>query len=129
MNIRSTEQSSSTFQRVKKSRLTKYLLFIGYLTGMFLLMNYLSPASHAQVRIPGQDESQKLESAGVLLRIADTFIFSWGARIFAGVCILSAGWSLKEQRYASALICVVAAIVIATAPTWIKNSASCRRYA
>lgn len=81
--------------------------------------------AHAQAfgatRIPGQDASDKLEAAGTLLRIVDSVLFSWGARIFAGLCVMSAGWNLKEQRFGIAILCIVAAIVLGTAPTWVKN--------
>lgn len=73
------------------------------------------------VKIPGQDASDKLEAAGTLLRIVDSVLFSWGARIFAGLCVMSAGWNLKEQRFGIAVLCVVAAIVLGTAPTWVRN--------
>jgi hypothetical protein len=80
---------------------------------------------HAQAfggsRIPGIDASDKLEAAGTLLRIVDSVLFSWGARIFAGICVMSAGWNLKEQRFGIAVLCIVAAIVLGTAPTWVKN--------
>jgi hypothetical protein len=71
--------------------------------------------------IPGSDASDKLEAAGTLLRIVDSVLFSWGARIFAGLCVMSAGWNLKEQRFGIAVLCVVAAIVLGTAPMWVKN--------
>ena len=81
--------------------------------------------AHAQAygatHIPGQDASDKLEAAGTLLRIVDSVLFAWGARIFAGLCVMSAGWNLKEQRFGIAVLCVVAAIVLGTAPTWVKN--------
>jgi len=81
---------------------------------------YQSHASGA-TRLPGADASDKLEAAGTLLRIVDSVLFSWGARIFAGLCVMSAGWNLKEQRFGMAVLCIVAAIVLGTAPTWVKN--------
>ena len=63
----------------------------------------------------------KLTAAGTLLRIVDSFLFSFGARIMAGLSILAAGWNLKEQRFAMAIICILAAIVMGTVPMWIKN--------
>ncbi len=71
--------------------------------------------------LPGADESDKLEAAGTLLRLIDTGLFKWGARIFAGLCIMAAAWSLKEQRFGVCVICIVAAIIFGTAPTWVKN--------
>jgi ABC-type Fe3+ transport system permease subunit len=75
----------------------------------------------ASTKIPGTDASDQLEAAGTLLRIIDTGLFKWGARIFAGICIMSSGWALKEQRFGIAIICVVGAIIFGTAPTWVKN--------
>ncbi len=71
--------------------------------------------------LPGEDASDKLEAAGTLLRLLDTGLFKWGARIFAGLCIMAAAWSLKEQRFGVCVICIVAAIIFGTAPTWVKN--------
>ena len=77
--------------------------------------------SHAAGTLPGEDASSKLEAAGTLLRLIDTGLFQWGARIFAGICVMSAGWALKEQRYGISVICVVGAIVFGTVPKWVKN--------
>lgn len=93
---------------------------------IFILVTALVAfAFHGQAfgatRIPGADASDKLEAAGTLLRIVDSVLFSWGARIFAGLCVMSAGWHLKEQRFGFAVLCIVAAIVLGTAPTWVKN--------
>ena len=73
------------------------------------------------IRLPGDDQMDKLEAAGTLLRIVDSAIFSWGARIFAGVLILNAGVSLKNQAFGLAFISVVGAIIVGTAPLWVKN--------
>lgn len=90
---------------------------------LFLAIIALIFHSHAfgATKIPGADASDKLEAAGTLLRIVDSVLFSWGARIFAGLCVMSAGWNLKEQRFGIAILCIVAAIVLGTAPTWVKN--------
>jgi hypothetical protein len=95
--------------------------FLFLLITMLLLWFAHAQAFGATVRIPGQDASDKLEAAGTLLRIVDSVLFSWGARIFAGLCVMSAGWNLKEQRFGIAVLCIVAAIVLGTAPTWVKN--------
>lgn len=39
----------------------------------------------------------------------------------AGLAVLGAGWNLKEQRFGIAVVCIIAAIVIGTAPMWVKN--------
>ena len=72
-------------------------------------------------RLPGEDASDKLEAAGTLLKVLDTGLFKWGARLFAGVCIMSSAWALKEQRFGIAIICVIGAIIFGTAPKWVKN--------
>ncbi len=75
----------------------------------------------AQGSLPGSDASDKLEAAGTLLRLIDTALFKWGARIFAGICVMSAAWSLKEQRFGIAIVCIVGALIFGTAPKWVKN--------
>ncbi|MBT4790552.1 MAG: hypothetical protein HON90_03195 [Halobacteriovoraceae bacterium] len=87
---------------------------------IFISMALVSFA-HAGPRIPGADASDKLEAAGTVLRIIDTGLFKWGARLFAGISILSAGHNLKEQRFGVAIICIIAAIIFGTAPIWVEN--------
>lgn len=96
----------------------EWFLFI--LTICLLFWIFYAQA-YGATRIPGTDASDKLEAAGTLLRVVDSVLFSWGARIFSGICVMSAGWNLKEQRFGIAVLCVVAAIVLGTAPTWVKN--------
>jgi len=71
--------------------------------------------------LPGDDVSDKLEAAGTLLKLIDTGIFKWGAKVFAGLLVMSGGWALKEQRFGIAAICVAGAVVIGTTPKWVKN--------
>jgi hypothetical protein len=95
--------------------LSLWVLFLAYLV-------FFSPLSHAGVAtLPGEDASDKLEAAGTLLRMIDTGLFKWGARLFSGMCIMSAGWALKEQRFGIATICVIGAVIFGTAPVWVKN--------
>ena len=89
--------------------------------GAIALILIFGPEAYSQTRLPGTDASDKLEAAGTLLRLIDTGLFKWGARIFAGICIMSAAWALKEQRFGIAIICIVGAIIFGTAPTWVKN--------
>ena len=88
---------------------------------MAISLWFISPEVFAQAQLPGSDASDKLEAAGTLLRLLDTALFKWGARIFAGICIMSAAWSLKEQRFGVAIICIVGALIFGTAPIWVKN--------
>ena len=90
------------------------------LTVLYLLV-HAEPSFAAVTRLPGEDASDKLEAAGTLLKILDTGLFRWGARIFAGICIMSSAWALKEQRFGIAIICVVGALIFGTAPKWVKN--------
>ena len=79
-------------------------------------------AAHAQsVKLPGSDESDKLEAAGTLLRIIDTSLFNWGARILAGVFLIYGATALPKSQFGMAIICIIAAIVLGTLPMWIKN--------
>lgn len=89
--------------------------------GILAWLCLFGPEVFAQTRLPGADASDKLEAAGTLLRLIDTGLFSWGSRIFAGICIMSAAWALKEQRFGIAIICVVGAVIFGTATTWVKN--------
>jgi hypothetical protein len=102
-----------------KYDLLTLILMCAALALVFMFMG--QSAFAAPVHIPGEDASDKLEAAGTLLRLVDTGLFKWGARIFAGICIMSAGWALKEQRFGIAIICVIGAIIFGTAPTWVKN--------
>lgn len=91
-------------------------IFICLLIGTLLYAD-----AYGQVRLPGQDQSDKLEAAGTILRFVDTALFKWGARIFAGISILAGGWALKEQRFPVAVVCVISALVIGTCPMWVSN--------
>ena len=98
------------------------LRFLLYAAVTVLILCIFGELAFADVaRLPGVDESSKLEAAGTLLRLIDTGLFKWGAGIFAGICIMSAGWALKEQRFGIAIICVIGAMIFGTAPTWVKN--------
>lgn len=103
----------------------RWLVGVAVLTliilGILALICVFGPDAYSQTRLPGTDASDKLEAAGTLLRIIDTGLFKWGARIFAGICIMSSAWALKEQRFGIAIICIVGAIIFGTAPTWVKN--------
>ena len=92
-----------------------------FLVITFLVLWLFHSRAFASTTIPGSDASDKLEAAGTLLRIVDSVLFSWGARIFAGLCVMSAGWNLKEQRFGIAVLCIVSAIVLGTAPMWVRN--------
>lgn len=94
------------------------IISIGFILGAYWIFG---PGCFAQASLPGSDASDKLEAAGTLLRLLDTALFKWGARIFAGICIMSSAWSLKEQRFGIAIICIVGALIFGTAPTWVKN--------
>lgn len=87
---------------------------------LLLLLTMISVA-YAGPRIPGVDAADQLEAAGTVLRIVDTALFKWGARLFAGISILSAGYNLKEQRFGVAIICIIAAIILGTTPVWVEN--------
>ena len=101
---------------------TKLFWFLCFLTVALGYLVFFSPLAHAgPATLPGEDASDKLQAAGTLLRMIDTALFKWGARLLSGLCIMSAGWALKEQRFGIAVICVIGAILFGTAPIWVKN--------
>ncbi len=89
--------------------------------GLFIFTLIFGPEAYSQTHIPGVDASDKLEAAGTVLRLIDTALFKWGARLLAGLCIMSSAWSLKEQRFGIAIICIIGAMLFGTAPHWVKN--------
>lgn len=99
--------------------------YYGCLVLFFLLLLVLLAQSHpvfaGTTNLPGDDASSQMESAGTLLKFIDTGVFKWGARLFAGLCIFGSAWNLKEGRYGSAFISVLAAVLFGTAPSWVKN--------
>ena len=95
-----------------------YFLFVVLGVAIFLTCNAFAGSFGS---LPGSDESSKLQAAGTLLQIADTALFKWGARIFAGLCIMSSAWALKEQRFAIAILCIIGAIIFGTAPQYGKK--------
>ena len=98
-----------------------WFLILVLMTLVTFLIVISNPELFAQGTLPGSDASDKLEAAGTLLRILDTALFKWGARIFAGICVMSSAWSLKEQRFGIAIISIVGALIFGTAPTWVRN--------
>lgn len=98
------------------------LPFILVLIAIISCLVMLSTPAFANIpRLPGTDQMDKLAAAGSLLRLIDSFLFKFGARLMAGLAVLGAGWNLKEQRFGIAVVCIIAAIVIGTAPMWVKN--------
>lgn len=113
---------NSKFQEEECLQMQKWRTYCW--VGLFLLLFFVLYTNNVWAnipRLPGADESDKLTAAGSLLRIVDSFLFKFGARIMAGLAVLAAGWNLKEQRFAIAIVCIIAAIVIGTAPMWVKN--------
>ena len=98
------------------------ILIVALSLGAVLIFALSSSHAFAGVtHLPGDDASEKLQAAGTLLKLIDTGLFKWGARLFSGLCIMSAAWSLKEQRFGIAIICVIGAMIFGTAPMWVKN--------
>lgn len=73
------------------------------------------------VNLGGDDKLGDMTAAGSLIKTADNFLFNIVAKVLAGLAILSAGWNLKEQRFAMAIICVFGALIIASVPLWVEN--------
>lgn len=100
---------------------TKFLRYGLAFVLAYLLGTYCLTAGAAPTKLGGMDELSKLSAAGNLIKTVDSFLFTVVARILAGLSILAAGWNLKEQRFAMAIICVFGAIIIATVPLWVDN--------
>jgi hypothetical protein len=98
-------------------------VFVMSLVLFFLLLMAIRvhPVLADTTTLPGIDASSQMEGAGTLLRFIDTAVFKWGSRLLAGLCVCGAGWSLKEGRYGPAVVSVISAFMIGTAPTWVKN--------
>ena len=106
-----------------QSRLAILIIVLWLLTTLAIIYGVLHPTlSYANgSTLPGDDATDKLKAAGTLLQILDKGIFKWGARIFAGLCIMSSAWALKEQRFGIAVICVIGAIIFGTVTKWVAN--------
>lgn len=109
------------FPEVDLNRLISSILISAIAIAVLYLAVHVEPSYAGVTNLPGDDASDKLTAAGTLLRLLDTGLFKWGARIFAGVCIMSSAWALKEQRFGISIICVIGAILFGTAPKWVKN--------
>ncbi len=104
-------------EKLKKTKIN-YFAIVWFL---YLICAVASVALGKGLALPGDDKHSELKAAGTLLHLVDSWVFTFGARLLAGLSILSAGWNLKEQRFAMAIICVFAAIMIGTVPMWVKN--------
>lgn len=106
-------------QNLKNMKLAELILYL--MIALLIVHLFSNEVMANQIRLPGEDSSDKLEAAGTLLRLVDTALFKWGARVFAGLGILSAGFHLKDQRFGLAVISVIGAIIMGTSPLWVKN--------
>jgi hypothetical protein len=89
------------------------------ITNLCLLI--LAASSGALLAQGGGDSIEKLGALKDLLGIIDSGLFHWVARLMAGLCILSAGWALKEQKFSVAVVCLLGAMLFGTAVKWVKN--------
>lgn len=96
-----------------------YNWILCFILSLIFIQSYEILANNLPADTNGSIKS--FTAANQLLGIIDSTIFKFGARILAGLCILGAGWNLKEQRFAMAIVCIFAAIIIGTTPMWIKN--------
>ena len=97
------------------------IICICHLFFMFSLIWSLRWSSAWAVQLPGDDVSGQMVGAGKLLRLIDTGLFNWGSKLLAGLCIFSGGWHLKEMRIGAAVITIIAAFLIGTAPMWVRD--------
>lgn len=99
----------------------KDLALISVIIGAFGLFLFVGGEAMAQVSLPGEDKSSQLTMAGTTLRLVDTVLFKWVARILAGVFVLVCGVWLKDQRYSMAAMAFIAAVLMGTSSSWIDN--------
>jgi hypothetical protein len=66
-------------------KVTGLITIILIFGGLLLYLAICGPEAYSQARLPGTDASDKLEAAGTLLRLIDTGLFKWGARIFGSI--------------------------------------------
>ena len=111
------QNSLTIFLKFLERHREKMILF----TIILILFTFMIVEVQSQVKIPGVDQSAKLEAAGTLLKVVDTALFVWLARIFSGLCILSSGWLIKEQKFGPAVVCIIGALIIGTSPMWVIN--------
>ena len=95
--------------------------FPDYWLWLLLRCVFFAASTYAGPRIPGVDASDKLVAAGTVLRILDVSIFQWGCKIFAALSLFGAAHSLKEQRFGSAVICIISGLLFALIPTFVEN--------
>lgn len=107
------------FEVLVQVALVLLLIWVVYVTFAFIFFSMDALADG--IKLPGEDASSTMVSAGTLMRFIDTGLFRWTARILAGLCILGAGWSFKEMRFGPGFISLISAILIGTAPMWVKN--------
>ncbi len=98
-----------------------YLLIQFLLLGAGILILLLVADASWAANLPGSDRSQDLEAAGTLLRIVDTALFAWMARLVAGVLVLSSVLALKNQQFGASFMLIAGAIIAGTVPMWVKN--------
>ena len=70
-------------------RLPMLAIFIATAIVLFVSIDALANIP----RLPGSDQMDKLTAAGDLLRLVDSFLFKFGARLMAGLAVLAAGWN------------------------------------
>jgi hypothetical protein len=95
--------------------------FLFFLALVIVGLFFESGVAFAQISLPGEDQSDKLDAMGTVLRIVDTGLFKWMSRIMAGLCIMSSAWCLKEQAFGRAVICIIGALMFGLAPQFVKQ--------
>lgn len=100
----------------------RYLSNVRPLTFLIIFFLIDSTIAIGASTLPAADNQfSKFTAAGTLMNIVDSFLFSLGARLLAGIALLGAAWNLKEQRFSMAVICIFAAIMLGTIPLWVRN--------
>ena len=81
-----------------------------------------SSVAHAGPQIQGADAADKSLKLRNSSAIVDTALFNRALDCFRGISILSAGYSLKEQRFGVAIIYVILLIILEQHQSGLKIS-------
>ena len=82
------------------------------------------PAAHADVLLPGEDISAKMEVVGSLLKFLDTALFNWGSKLLGGFFVYVAAHAIGNLKFGRCGAAVVASLLFFFAPNLVRNAAN-----
>ena len=101
------------FEKLLKFCQNELVLILVLIAVFWCLIILCSPALANIPRLPGTNQMDKLTAVGSLLRLVDSFLFTFGCPTHGGpLYFLVRGGTSRNQRFGIAVFCVLAAIVI-----------------